>query len=170
MSEPGGREPFWDVVRRRHPDVDVVLLPPAEATAPPGSDRDPVSVETAQELAARLDQEFASVWELLLGGPPEPSPVRWTSSPVPGTARPVRSQRSRDERGEDLVGTSRAVLTDLGWTTSEPQAGLPLLVAERDDRDLRLTVHDGAVLLEVHGPAVPVRPRTLRALRAEARS
>ena len=25
MSEPGGREPFWDVVRRRHPDVDVVV-------------------------------------------------------------------------------------------------------------------------------------------------
>ncbi|MCX6408648.1 MAG: hypothetical protein NTV28_17180 [Propionibacteriales bacterium] len=168
MSEPGGREPFWDVVRRRHPDVDVVLLPPA-GTTPPPVQGDPVTAEEAHGVADRLDHDFAALWQMLLGTAPEGSPVRWISGLVPGTARPVRSQRS-EHVPLDLVGTARSSLADLGWTTSEPPAGLSLLVAEREGRELQLTVHDDAARLEVRGTTVPIASRTLRALRAEERA
>ncbi len=169
MSEPGGREPFWDVVRRRHPDVDVVLLPPAGTTPPPPVGGEPVTAEEAHRVADRLDDDFATLWEGLFGTAPEASPVRWTGGLVPGTARPVRSQRSADVP-LDLVGAARPSLADLGWTTSEPPAGLPPLVAERAGQELQLTVHDGVARLEVRGTAVSIDAPTLRALRAEGRA
>lgn len=167
MREPAQREPFWGVVRRRHPDVGIVLLPPAGASPPPAPVGEPVSAERAQEAADGLDHDFAILWDLLLGTPPEASPVRWTSGLIPGTARPVRSQRSGHVPSEDLTGAARATLTVLGWTTSEPPAGLALLVAERDGQDLELTVHDGAARLELRGAAVPIGARTLRSLRTQ---
>ncbi|MEH3068963.1 MAG: hypothetical protein PGN15_13325 [Aeromicrobium erythreum] len=69
----------------------------------------------------------------------------------------MRSQRGRHVP-LDLVGTARPILADLGWTTSEPPAGLPLLAAEREGQELQLTVHDDAARLEVRGTIVPIAP------------
>ncbi len=34
-ADPAATDPFWAPVRRRHPDVDIVLLPPEQAADEP---------------------------------------------------------------------------------------------------------------------------------------
>lgn len=73
-------DPFFDTVRARHPDVDVVVLPP-EPPAPPG---DPL---TAGEVLARREADAAfaeALWQRVVE---EPTELRHTVSAAAGSAR-----------------------------------------------------------------------------------
>lgn len=163
------RDPFWSVVRRRHPDLTVVLLdddPPAD----PPADTPP------DELDAHLAR-LSATWGLLAslvseaGGPPTPPSVRWASHGRPDGAALV-VERSLTGLGPD-GGTDllRRVAWRLGaheWRmVATTEAERPVLRAS--DGVLHLDAEAGAVVTVLSLATPPLRlpdDDTRRAVRA----
>lgn len=72
-------DPVLGAVRRRHPDVDVVLLPPEDETAAP----EPMGADELAALVARDERELELTLEDV-ALPVEQLP-RWSAGTVPGT-------------------------------------------------------------------------------------
>lgn len=134
-DEVVARDPFWSVVRRRHPEVDIVVLPPpvpGEQATPEGA-----PTEEPDRVAAREDAEVRRLWVRLVGdlGPLETSwEARWVSG---GAADRVRREATLSVHGvaetfaEALPGIA-ARLRDQGWHVQAPGTGFPRVLAGRD--------------------------------------
>jgi hypothetical protein len=128
------RDPFWSVVRRRHPDVDIVLLPPSSgsggrvATEPPLVD--PVDESAVQEA------ESARLWEACVGpvGPEVARTSRWIPGSTAGTSRHETTWRLDGVEGVEAttaVQRGARVLADEGWHVLAPDDGMPRVLAGR---------------------------------------
>lgn len=127
-------DPFWSVVRRRHPDVDVVLLPPEEppVPTPPGTPTD-----DPEDVAAREDAAVRRAWARLVGdlGTVEAS---WQSAwTVGGASDRVRREATLSADGVDVglargrLSTAAEALRGDGWHVLVPPDGLPRVMAGR---------------------------------------
>lgn len=145
-------DPFWSVVRRRHPEVDVVLLP-AEPLDQPLDQLPAEPLDQPLDQARGAADAVREVWRglrpLLAGdGPLAPPSVRWRegrgqSSLVLKKALPGIAQ----EEGTELLLRCLVHLGEQGWAL-HPGArdGLPMLRAT-----------DGQVAIEaVAGPGATV--------------
>jgi hypothetical protein len=137
-GEPAARrvaaDPFWSTVVRRHPDVDVVVLPPEESPA-----REvPADAPTVDPAAARqeLRARMASLWSAL-DLPDEPTRLddTWFAGAAPST---LRWQGTADFDDLDPVVASTALrrAQDLlaeadGWHVLAPPDGIPRVLAGR---------------------------------------
>jgi hypothetical protein len=160
--------PLLRVVHERHPDVDVVVLPP-EAPAPELADA-PVPVTDAA-----LDAELSRVEGLLAGllaavaaEHAEVAPrATWRSAP-PSHVVPVAEARLSIDGPEAGVAVGQALSARLradGWDGRLDRAGVtPLLLAALDDRSVRVAWLDDAVLVTVRGRDLPVTIAKARAL------
>jgi hypothetical protein len=172
-GDPAGEavagDPFWSVVRRRHRDVDIALLPPAaadEVALPAGGE----TVDPDAE-AERLDREATRLWEQLgQAGEPVRS-ARWTSGQAPGT---VRRETTLVLDGVDPILTTGRVtgaagtLADAGWHVLAPPDGMPRVLAGRDADIGRVELslvhaaaHDRLVLRVRSGSVLVEDPRAL---------
>lgn len=137
-AERVASDPFWGEVRRRHPDVDIVLLPPdaGPAHAPEGAEPvDPAEVAQAGE------QQVAALWSQLLGHvSPASRTVRWMSGDVVDSL--VREstwtlQATREELAAQDVPTMLGRVVDAlgaaGWDVLAPPGGLPRVTATRPE-------------------------------------
>lgn len=175
MTEPQdalAQAPLLRVVHERHPDVDVVVLPP-EAPAPEQADA-PVPVTDAA-----LDAERSRVEAVLAGllaaaapaaGPADAAPAprtTWRSAPRSHVV-PVAEARLPIDGPEAGVAVGRALSARLradGWDGHLDRAGVtPLLLAALDERTVRVAWLDAAVLVTVRGRDLPVATATARAL------
>jgi hypothetical protein len=131
--------PFWAAVRRRHPDVDLVLVPD-EAPAPDGA---PVTADALSAAAARVAAYATGAWALATGveelfeptigfGPAEHTVV-------------ARVRASARAAGSPLAALEAALL-DAGWRTTRPTAAVELLVAQRSGVELRASYAATGVL------------------------
>jgi hypothetical protein len=125
-------DPFLAEVRRRRPDVDIVVLPPER---PAQSD-----VRTAAELDGipeRLPAELAELWAHMASDPalPDlPSGV-WTATGATSVRCRVEA-RIIDipiDVGTMLPAKAGRALTELGWQVLVPPRGLPRVQAVRGD-------------------------------------
>ncbi|WP_162794555.1 hypothetical protein [Nocardioides houyundeii] len=130
--EAVSQDPFWSVVRRRHPDIDVVLLPPAaggSAETPPG-----VAVQEPETVATHADESVRRTWARLVGD--HASAVRVETRWLPGGA-PDRIRRETTltaEGVETSAGVRRlreaiGLLEGDGWHVFVPPRGVPRLNA-----------------------------------------
>jgi hypothetical protein len=169
--------PLLRVVHERHPDVDVVVLPP-EAPAPEPADA-PVPVTDAALDAERSRVEGVLAGLLAAAGadgapaaadaPPGDAAPRttWRSAPASHVV-PVAEARLPIDGLEAGIAVGQALSARLradGWDGRLERAGAtPLLLAALDDRSVRVAWLDDAVLVTVRGRDLPVATATARAL------
>jgi hypothetical protein len=163
-------DPFWSVVRRRHPDVDLVLLP-AEARdlpePPPGVE----PLEVTDELVARLDAAGPDAWRLLVDTDVPESAARWMPAPTPdGVRRELTLAREGVDpvAGAALVQGATTILLAQGWRVLAPPDGMPRVLASREangelvgreELQLVLVPATGRLLLRLRSADVPVTHR-----------
>jgi hypothetical protein len=163
--------PLLRVVHERHPDVDVVVLPP-EAPAPEPADA-PVPVTDAALDAERSRVEGVLAALLAAAAVPGDSPAdattrtTWRSAPTSRVV-PVAEARLPIDGPEAGIAVGQALSARLradGWDGRLERAGAtPLLLAALDDRSVRVAWLDDAVLVTVRGRDLPVATATARAL------
>ncbi len=121
-------DPFFGVVRRRHPDIDIVLLPPDPPTEPTGEPAgallDPADLA---DVPAVFDAELTRLWDDVADGIARPDVrSRWTPGSSTGSVAearepgPVRSQepsRSRDSQAAASRNSRSEVPTRMSGAT-----------------------------------------------------
>lgn len=134
--------PFWATVRRRHPDVDIVLLPAGEPM-PPG-------VDDVDEEAVLAAVERVSAAVEALGAEP-PVAARIGFGPDPGTVVPRVRLGSHREDGLATLDRLRHQLEEQGWAVRRPEGSVVRLVGRRDDLHVRASYvqQTGSFLLDV---------------------
>lgn len=130
-------DPFWSTVVRRHPDVDVVVLPPEAAAAPDvPADEPRVDPEVAR---GALRGRMAALWSALgLEAEPHHLDDAWLAGGAPGTLRWQGTATFDDldpvvaagalQRAQDVLAE------DDGWHVLAPADGIPRVLAGRPDR------------------------------------
>lgn len=160
-------DPFWSVVRRRHPDVDVVVLPPGDG-AVPELPEDVVAVDPG-EAAARADADVLARCRELVGQDPDGVEARWTAGEVRGTRRRETTHRVTgvdDVRAIGLLLRAEEALRSEGWHVLAPTDGVPRVLAGRP-ADLG---REELQLLAPPGGGVVLRVRSGSVLLAEVAS
>lgn len=168
-QDPGADDPFWGVVRREHPDIDLIVLDGPSPLDPPSGDvEQAIALDQARMLERGVDDVYASVLHLL---PPDlPSPSRtWRGAPG-GHAYVVEKalRESGGEAGLELLRALARHLHDRGWAvaaTGDEQR--PHLMATNGWIDLDGRSGRAATRLTVAGPVVRVRRDDLRVLEDE---
>jgi hypothetical protein len=168
-------DPFWSVVRRRHPDVDIVVLPPDDApdlTPAPGTA--PIHTGAAR---ADFEGEVAAMWDQL-GQPTERPVVRWTSAPNRGAVALEGRIAVEGMAPDDAAAVLRRAEERLGaegWHVLVPPDGLPRVAAGQTRSTGRRTaqvVHvpeRARLTLIVRSEPIPVSRNTANTLLGGAR-
>lgn len=130
MSEHVDDDPFWSVVRRRHPDLDIVVLPPMQpAPTESGQARqDPESF--ARTRLAEMDE----LWATLVGHGLPRIDARWVPGPTDESVRRTVTFTLDEIDSTAGLGHLREALPPLkaeGWSVFRPPTGMPRVVADR---------------------------------------
>ena len=156
-------DPMLDAVRRRHPDVDLVVLPPEPTPLPADApDGEGDQVATTIDLVRRL---ATAVWSRVAETPADP-PVDPGFGPVPGTVV-VRSRHCASVPDRPRVLTElRDDLQGEGWHFRRPWGAVERLVGERDGVELRgcYAPVTGTLLVTLTSAALFVGPDQARRL------
>lgn len=123
-------DPFWSVVRRRHPDLDIVLLPPE---APPVADsglpeRSPAPFATSTAVSA--DDH----WTRLVGHGTPRRLATWIPGPSADSVRCTVTLTLDDASataGIQHLREAETVLAADGWRVFTPPTGMPRIMADR---------------------------------------
>lgn len=154
-------DPFLDPVRRRHPDVDVVVLPP-EAPQPPDAPGDPDQEAAAAglpALAGAVDEATAGLWPGLAGEAPPPAQVGFGTDPGTVVVRARCRARVLDEPGVPVVlARLRETLEQQGWEPRRAEGEVARFTGRRAGLRLRASyaAESGALLVEVVSDPVRV--------------
>lgn len=155
--------PLLAEVRRRDPDVDIVVLPDGDTAPVTESTTHPVDDAQVAAARARVD-EVAAELDGLVGCSLPASVLR--HGPVRGSVR-ARTQRTlvRPDGAADLHRLEHALAAQR-WQVRRPPGALHRLVARRAGAEVRASWAEstGAFLLEVSSTLLPVgegRARTL---------
>ncbi|WP_370201119.1 hypothetical protein [Aeromicrobium sp.] len=166
---PVAQDPFWGVVRRRHPDVDLVLLTGRSPLDPPAAEPDDaISLDEARKIERGVDDAYGSIRHLL---PPDtPAPTRLWRAADGGHAY-LNEKALRGLAGPRAVVTLRALaraLQDRGWeVAASGDEARPHLMSTNGWIDLDVRSGAAATQLLLAGPVVPVRADDLATLKAE---
>lgn len=157
--------PLLRVVHERHPDVDIVVLPPETPAPEPADTPVPVTDAALDAERARVEDVLAT---LLTGAATDATPrTTWRSAPASRVV-PVAEARLPIDGPEAGIAVGQALsarLREDGWDGRLDRAGAtPLLLAALDDRSVRVAWLDDAVLVTVRGRDLPVATATARAL------
>lgn len=122
--------PFWSAVRRRHPDLDIVILPP-EPPRPASSGQPP----RAPEPFARTQQEqMDELWASLVGHGMPRAFARWIPGPTSDSVRHTVTLTLDEVSTSAGIGHLReavALLRGDGWKVFTPPTGMPRVMADR---------------------------------------
>ncbi|KRF13746.1 hypothetical protein ASG90_12945 [Nocardioides sp. Soil797] len=164
MSDPALNDPFLRVVRQEHPDVDLVILPPA--AAPPETE----STEVLRRARVAVAQARRTLDRLLaVTGRPESATVDlWSTYARTGSrhriARTLLSDLPAATQTLELVGDW---LLAEGWDARPYADGSSRLRAVHDDLVLEAIGYRTAVEVEIRSAAFPLSDASAAALDAE---
>ncbi len=124
---------FFGVVRRRHPDIDIVLLPQEPAADEPEERVDPGDLV---DVPARFEAELTALWAEVARGVTRPEVTsRWTPGSVTGSVAREALLAAEGVDGvtatQALTTAERALAAD-GWHVLAPGTGMPRVLAGRD--------------------------------------
>lgn len=160
-------DPFWSVVRRRHPDVAIVLVP--DDPSPPRE----AGPSLAPEALSAVGERVVATWALLAplvaadGEHVEPT-VDWSPA-GDGHALVVETavRGLGQDGGTDLLRSVVRTLGEHDWRFAPgSRAGLPLLRATDGLLDLEGVAGPGAVVLTLATGVLPVSETERGVLRA----
>ncbi|MFT4258817.1 hypothetical protein [Microbacterium sp.] len=123
-------DPFWSAVRRRHPDLDIVILPPepepvADSTLP---------VRAPEPFAALEIAEADGCWQRLVGHGMPTSVRRWIPGPTRDSVRHAVTLTLDGVSAAAGLGHLREASAPLkadGWQVFIPPTGMPRIAADR---------------------------------------
>lgn len=124
---------FWAAVRRRHPDVDLVVL--ADGRPPP-----PEGVASEADLAAAVERVAAyasGAWAVATGGGEALVP---SLSHGPREDTVVARVQASARCARSPVPALRAALTEAGWVLGSPPSAAEMVLARRSGVELTVTV------------------------------
>ena len=142
-------DPFLSAVRRRHPDADLVVLPPGRPPdpSPPLAEHDALA-----GAALRVGERADALWPML--GEPVPADVRWAHGP--GTESVVaRSRLVRHGQRREVLEELAAVLAGAG-EVRRPAGVVERLVAEARGTTTSVSWADATGVLVVEVRSAPV--------------
>ena len=158
-------DPLLDTVHRRHPDVDIVVLPP-ETAAPVAAAVEPatpVGADAARSARTATGAEAVRLWASMLGLDPEVAvgAVRPRLAPgrVPGVVVPTALATATTSPAEtDLSALSALGAALDGWDVRRRPGPGGVQALDRSGAAVRATYapSTGVVVLEVTGPALAV--------------
>jgi hypothetical protein len=148
-------DPFFAAVRRRHPDVDVVLLPPAAPEEEPLETVDDAGVDRAVELVEALADELWVAVAPLSESPPE---VRLRYGERESSVQAVARVVDRRSDGYAVLVRLRHELELRGWAVRRPPGQFERLTASLDGGRLVASYAEGTgvVLIELRSAGLPV--------------
>ena len=155
---------FFGAVRRRHPDLDIVVLPTLEP--PPAA----VPADEAR-LAATLERVTEALRRVSAVVPPgEQSPTaRWSFGPAEGTVTAAARSAATTADGFGALVTLRGVLETEGWRIHRVPGATERIAGVRDDLRVQASYAEGtgAFLVEVRSePSHVGKARARRLVRA----
>ena len=170
MTTPLEADPFYRELRRRHPDIDIVLLPEAPPDAAAAASEAPPLPPEPAAVRQDLGDSFDTWWSVLtgLGMAPPGAVSRWragTSDDEIFAERVLRTPAVAD--GSTLLLDAAAALAARSWDVHVPRGGVPRLMAEHAGRTLTLSMWDGAATLTLRSEPYAVDAATRRALLRE---
>ncbi|MFC5179280.1 hypothetical protein [Nocardioides taihuensis] len=144
-------DPFWASVRRRHPDVDLVLLPPepppaGPPTDPRGDDEAAALVATAR---AAVEEAARTLRLPLVAGAPPRAVVAFGT--VEGTVVVRVRASARHVADPGLLARLREQLEQRGWHPRRAEGEVARIAAGSDGLRIRASyaAASGAFLVEV---------------------
>jgi hypothetical protein len=147
--------PFFAAVRRRHPDVDIVLLPPEQRAGEPIQQVEPAG---EQQLANAFDLATGTAtkaWAEAVGDGQVPDTrFAFGDDPASVEARARVAGRVGDSPLEELA----AALTRAGWELAYRAGDVSQLVGRRATMHLLATyaVESGAFMVTATSGSLPV--------------
>jgi hypothetical protein len=145
---------FFTPVRRRHPEVDIVVLPAPEQTpaAEPLDDG---------QLAAILDRVVTAAelaWDAFGPRATAAPTARWRYGPHDGTVLASARSSATTVDGFGALVALRGALEAGGWQVRRLPGGVERLAGERSDLRVQASYAEdtGALLLEVSSRPMPV--------------
>lgn len=158
MPSPPAVPPLFLALRRRHLDVDLVLLPP-ESTGPPADHASPDEVDRAvREVAGEAERLLAPLLDTAIT-----SLLEYAEDEA--AVRPVATSVSRRPDGAAVLTELRSRLTEAGWDTGPALGRLTGLRARRVGLSVAATyaASTGTLSVRLAGPASTVGVDAARA-------
>jgi hypothetical protein len=153
--------PFFAAVRRRHEDVDIVLLPPEDQV----DVGEPVADAEVEAAVVRIAAVAERAWGDATEAEAEVG-ARLGYGPDPGTVVAKARILTRLAEGEQVVDALHTVLEQDGWTLGRMDDGVPRFLGRRDDLTVRASYAEasGAVLVDWSSSPLPVGTARAREL------
>ncbi len=172
-------DPFLDAVHRRHPDVDIVVLPDPRADTPVAAALPaalPADAATARVERADAATRLTALWRALHEDADAADPAgvvaRLAPGPVAGTVVATARATTRVDPG---TPDGRRMLSRLagaldGWQVQRLPGPVERLVAGRDGATLRASYAEptGVLVVQLTGPPLAVGAEVVHDLVREA--
>lgn len=162
LSDPLG-DPFFDALRRRHPDVDIVVLPPDPVAAVPP---EPVGDDEVAASMVRVATLARQLWANAARESTEVPEGRFAFGAGPGTVRGTARLATRHDDGFHVLVALRHELETHGWEVARPPGVVERMVGRLDDLTVSASYAEGsgALLFEVSSGSLPVGAARAREL------
>lgn len=167
LSDPLG-DPFFDAVRRRHPDVDIVVLPPVPPPLPadPLGSVEPVGDDEVAATLIRVATLARQLWATAARESAAEPQSRLSYGAGPGAVRATARVATRRDDGFHVLVALRHDLETNGWEVTRPPGAVERLLAHLDDLTVSASYAEGsgALLVEVSSGSLAVGADRARAL------
>jgi hypothetical protein len=153
LSDPLG-DPFFDALRPRHPDVDVVVLPPE----PPPLVQEPVGGDEVADALTRVATLAQRLWASAARESTGSPDARFRYGTGRGTVRATSRVVTRRDDGFHVLVELRHELETHGWQVTRLPGAVERIVGQFDDLTVTASYAErsGALLLEVSSESLPV--------------
>ena len=160
-------DPFFREVRRRHPDIDIVLLPPEPPPAEPGEDAE----EVAAEALIRVATQARHLWSAIAPDAMERPASRFRFGNDAASVRPVSELNVRRDDGYEVLVRLRHELESHGWEVRRPDGTVEQLAGGLDGHAVSASYAEaqGVLVLTMSGPSLSVGVERARELTARTR-
>ena len=167
-------DPFLDTVHRRHPDVDIVVLPDAPPDAGAAVPVLPVDADAARVERADAGSRLTALWLALHEDPDDADPSRVSARLAPGpaagtvvaTAQATTKLDAATPDGRRMMSRLAAALDGV----ERREGPVERLVAATDGASVRATYAEstGVLVVVLTGPVLGVGTAAAHALVGEA--
>lgn len=160
-------EPFFRELRRRHPEVDLVLLPPE----PPPGVAEPGAEDAAAEQLIRVATEARQLWRAITPDGSDGPDARFRFGADAASVRPVATLTTRRDDGYEVLVRLRHELETAGWEVHRPEGTIERLHGALSGLEASASYAEalGVLVFTVSGASVTVGQRRARELTAAGR-
>jgi len=160
-------EPFFRELRRRHPEIDLVLLPPERPAPAAGTG----SEEMAGEELIRVANQARQLWRAIAADGTEGPEARYRFGSDASSVRPFATLTTRRDDGYEVLIRLRHQLESDGWEVRRPAGTVERLSGELAGLEVAASYAEalGVLVFTMSGRSVTVGQPRARELTAAGR-